>query len=345
MKNTYFRLFIILTCVITLSLALCSCNNSKSSRSVVVYTSVDQVYSEPILKEFEKKTGIKVDAVYDVEATKTVGLSNRLISEKNKPRADVFWNGEFTQTLLLKESGVLAPYKSSYAEDIPDAFKDKDNYWTGFGGRARVLLVNRNLLGTSQYPRSINDLADDKYKGSMIGLAYPLFGTTSSHAAALYAAWGDEKAKNFFLKLNEKGVVIADGNSAVKDLVASGKLAMGLVDTDDALEAVNKGKPVDVVFLDQGEGELGTLVSPNTVALISGAPHTDTGKEFIDFLLSREIEKNLIEKGWIDIPVRPVGSSKFLKDGQKLVLMKVNFNEVYGKLQKSRDDLQKIFIR
>jgi iron(III) transport system substrate-binding protein len=53
--------------------------------TVVVYVSHDEVFSEPILKDFEKETGIKVRAVYDTEETKSTGVMNRLIAEKNNP--------------------------------------------------------------------------------------------------------------------------------------------------------------------------------------------------------------------------------------------------------------------
>jgi hypothetical protein len=49
---------------------------------IVVYTSLDQVFSEPILKDFERQTGIQVKPVYDVEATKSTGMVNRLIAER-----------------------------------------------------------------------------------------------------------------------------------------------------------------------------------------------------------------------------------------------------------------------
>lgn len=90
---------------------------------VVIYTSLDQVFSEPILQAFEKNTGIKVKISYDVEATKTTGLVNRLIAEKDNPQADVFWNSEIARTILLKNEGILALYFSSSAEDIPSQFK------------------------------------------------------------------------------------------------------------------------------------------------------------------------------------------------------------------------------
>ena len=133
-------------------------NTTNDQREVVIYTSVDQVYSEPVLEKFEDETGIKVKAVYDVEAAKTTGLVNRLIAEKGNPLADVWWNGEIAQTILLKEEGVLTPYSSTEADGIPSAYIDTEGYWTGFGGRARVLLVNTELVVPEEYPESIFDL-------------------------------------------------------------------------------------------------------------------------------------------------------------------------------------------
>ncbi len=107
-------------------LLLVSGCSKEGQKEVVVYTSVDQVFSEPVLKDFEREKGIKAKAVYDVEATKTTGLVNRLLTEKDRPQCDVFWNNEIVRTILLKRKGVLAPYSSSSAEDIPSQFRDKE---------------------------------------------------------------------------------------------------------------------------------------------------------------------------------------------------------------------------
>src|SRR5262249_12868641 len=64
------------------------------TQSVVVYVSHDEVFSEPILKDFERETGIRVRAVYDTEETKSTGAMNRLIAERNNPQADVYWANE-----------------------------------------------------------------------------------------------------------------------------------------------------------------------------------------------------------------------------------------------------------
>ena len=178
--SLFFALFLVISCVL------------EPTREVVVYTSVDQVFSEPILNDFEKKTGIKVKAVYDVEASKTVGLVNRLIAEKGNPRCDVFWNNEIVRTIVLKEKDVLIPYTSLSAEDIPSQFRDKDDYWTGFAARARVLIYNTKMLKEPDVPKSIFELTHPGWKGKA-ALAYPLFGTTATHVAAMYASLGRQK--------------------------------------------------------------------------------------------------------------------------------------------------------
>lgn len=316
----------------------------EKERAVVVYTSVDQVYSEPVFEAFEKESGIKVLPVYDVEATKTTGLVNRLIAEKARPQADVFWSGEFSQTIVLKNESVLAPYQSPSASDIPAQFRDPEGYWTGFGGRARVFIVNTDLLTPSQYPESVYDLLDDQYMPSSAGIALPMFGTTATHAAALYSHLGDVKAHELFSSISRRGVRVVDGNSVVRDKVVDGELAFGLTDTDDACGPVESGKNVTIVIPDQGKGQMGTLVIPNTVALIAKGPHPEEGTVFMDYLLDRQREADMIASGWIQIPVRDIPASRCINT-TGIRTIPVSYHDTYFALSPAQKDLAEIFIR
>ncbi|MDO9325455.1 MAG: extracellular solute-binding protein [Methanoregula sp.] len=314
-------------------------------KTVVIYTSVDQVYSEPVFRDFENRTGITVLAVYDVEATKTTGLVNRLIAEKNRPQADVFWSGEFGQTLLLKNESILTAYSSPSAADLPRQFRDTGDYWTGFGGRARVFIINTDKLSPDQYPHSVNDLSDPRYPGSTIGIAYPMFGTTATHAAALYSYLGTEKARSYFSNISQRQVRVVDGNSVVRDLVADGQLAFGLTDTDDACGAVETGKHVVIIVPDQKPGEMGTLVIPNTVALIAGAPHPSEAKTFIDYVLDRKTEDAMVSSGWIQIPSRDVPTKTSCMNITGIRAMDISYQDVYNGIPATQKDLIEIFIR
>ncbi len=261
-------------------------------REVVVYTSVDQVFSEPILRDFERRTRIRVRAVFDTEETKSTGVLNRLIAEGAHPQADVFWSGDPVRPFLLIRRGLVQPYRSPASEGIPPAFRAANGTWTGFAARARVLLVNRDRVPPDRTPRSIRDLADPRWRGQA-AIANPLFGTTTMHVAALFAAWGEDEARRFLERLKANDVRIASSNGEVKRLVAAGEVAFGLADTDDAHEAIEEKAPVEVVYPDQ-DGP-GTLVMPTAVVLIEGAPHPEEGRRLIDDLLSAEVERRMAE--------------------------------------------------
>jgi len=72
--------------------------SSPAHRTVIAYCAQDQTYAEAIFRDFQKETGIKVRAVYDSEAVKTVGLANRLLAERSHPQCDVFWGNEEMRT-------------------------------------------------------------------------------------------------------------------------------------------------------------------------------------------------------------------------------------------------------
>ena len=270
---------------------------------VVVYTALDQEFSEPILEDYEAETGTAVDAKYDVESTKTVGLTNKIIAERDRPRCDVFWNNELVNTLRLKQEGLLEPFIPEHADEIPATFKAADGTWYGFAGRARVLIVNDEIVPEADYPTSIRDMVDPKWKGK-VGIAKPLFGTTATHAACLFEAWGDEEAKKYFNDLKANDVQILSGNKQVAQDVASGRLAFGLTDTDDAMAMIEQeGAPAVIVYPDRGDDELGTLFIPNAIAVIKGAPDPEAAEALASYLLSPEVEAALAEGPSAQIPL------------------------------------------
>jgi iron(III) transport system substrate-binding protein len=318
------------------------CHGNEDQRQVVVYTAVDQIFSEPIFEEFERQTGIEVLPVYDVEAAKTTGLVNRLIAESSNPKADVFWSNEYAQMIILKGEGVLSSYNSPSAEEIPQYYRDPEYYWTGFAARARVIIVNTELVDESEYPCSIYDLADPRWEGE-VGIAKPLFGTTATHVAALFAYLGNTEAQEYFQSLLDNNVQIVDGNSVVRDMVVSGELKCGLTDTDDAFVALEQGKKVEMIFPDQEE--MGTLLIPNTVGLINGAPNPEEAKQFIDYLLSRETEQALAYASSRQIPLRDGVSTPGDMPGiTELTFMSVQPQDVADKMEESSSWLQQNFF-
>ncbi|RUM88347.1 MAG: iron ABC transporter substrate-binding protein [Thermodesulfatator sp.] len=320
-----------LTVLITACLLFPACTQDKG-KQVVVYTSVDDIFARPVAQEFEKTTGISVKLVTDTEETKSTGLLNRLIAEKNRPVADVFWSGDPARAALLKKKGVSAPYISPAAQGLPVEFSDPEGYWISFSTRARMIIYNSEHVAEGKKPTSIYDLVNERFKGKAC-IANPLFGTTSMHAAALFQVLGDEKAKQFFEDFATNGGQILGSNGDVKNKVASGQCLLGLTDSDDVSVAVMEGKPVGYVFPDQDA--FGTLLIPNCAVLIKGAPHLAEAQKFMDFLLGPETERMLAQSRAAQIPLRPgVKGPDIFPSIKKIKAMNVKYPELAVTLEK-----------
>lgn len=299
---------------------------------VVIYTSVDQVYAEPVLRDFEAGTGIRALAVYDVEAAKSTGLANRMLAERQAPRADVFWSSEVSQTLRLARSGVLASYYPPTAADVPQTYRDREGFWTGMGLRGRIFLCNTDRVPSGQLPKTLDDLLSPRWQPGDIGIANPLFGTSATHMAALYTALGPERAVAFYRTLRDRGARVLDGNSVVRDLVARGDLAVGLTDTDDAQVALDAGAPVEVAY--PGPTDEETLYIPNTIAVINGGPHPAEARRLADFLCSEQTERRLIAAKFLCASVRKAPRG-----------LEVLWREVERNLDRARGDASNLFLQ
>ncbi len=304
---------------------------------LVLYSAGDKIFTQNVIDAFKKDTGLNVEVASDSELTRGVALRTRIIKEKDRAQADVYWNNEIANTIILQKQGLLVPYKSPSASDIPDQWKEGQGHWTGFGARARIFLVNTKEVKKEDMPSSMHDMLNPKWKGK-VGMSRITGGTTATHAAALFLLLGEKEAKEFYSKLKAAGVVLCDGNGHVKDQVVSGELAWGWTDTNDANVAIKQGKPVTVVYPDQGEGQIGTLLIPHSVGIVAGGPNPENARKFVDFLLRKETELMLAEGDPALIPVRPAGKSldrpPFIMDAAKIKSFnsKIDFAAVSEKL-------------
>lgn len=323
-------------------LAAMSCTRAKDS--VVVYCSADKEFAELIFTAYERKTGVKVLPLYDTEETKTAGLTARLVAEKAQPKADVFWSSDTSRAVALIDQGLAAAFTPASAAAIPARYKDGNGRWTGFGARIRVMLYNTSNVKAADAPRSILELTNPRWKGR-VAIANPHFGTMSFHAAALFATWGDAKASEFLRGLHDNDVVVAAGNSDVKDRVADGRVDLGIMDEDDAVVAVRDKKPVAIAILDQdGADALGTPLMPNVALLVHGAPHPDAAKQFIEYLVSAEAEQILAESDAAQYPLHPgTAGPTLLPPLERIRAMDVDYGEVARRLPSMDAAVRTIF--
>lgn len=295
----------------TLSLAfvilLAGCDRGdapkSSSNRVVVYCSVDEAISRPILEAYGRRAGIVVQVIYDSEAGKTTGLVQRIMAESKGAgsRADVFWSGEIFNTVVLAEMGLLAAYDPPSAADVPARFRDTQKRWTGTAVRARVIAFDPKRTPRDKVPTRWEDLAKGEIAKRTV-IANPLFGTTKGHVAAMFSRMGDASGRAWLAALREGGVQLADGNSAAVRALIAGRADFAATDSDDVWLAQKSGASLDLVYPDLGGS--GTLLVPCTAAIVQGAPNLENAKALLDHLVSAEVERRLAESDARHIPVR-----------------------------------------
>src|SRR5262249_21968141 len=160
--------------LLLLALLLCGCGRPAD---VVLYCALDESFAAPIVREFEQRTGLRVDAAYDVEADKSVGLRRRLQQEASRPVCDVFWNNEPVQSAVRARAGLVHPYASPAGADVPARWRDPQDRWCGFAARARILIVNTQLRPDErQRPAGLADFLDPANE-DQCAMAAPLTGT------------------------------------------------------------------------------------------------------------------------------------------------------------------------
>ena len=296
------------------ALALAGCGRSQSP-VVVVYTSQDEVFAEPILQEFEKETGIQTRAVYDSEAVKTVGLVNRLLTERDNPQCDVFWNNEEFRTRQLAAHNVFR----------------QTNAWTHLGYRTRRIVINTNLLAAATAPRSFSDATNEIWRGK-VALAYPLFGTTATHFHALRQHWGAAAWENWCRAVAANKPFLVDGNSVVVKMVARGEASWGFTDSDDIAGAQREGSPVAALPATDE-----TLFIPNTVGVIRDCPHPEAAERLYEFISDPKVSGKLVELRALEgVTLEPATAAAGLQ---------VNWEKLLQDLDAVTEKTKEIFLR
>jgi len=193
----------------------------------------------------------------------------------------------------VRHTGVFEPYPAPIAREYPNWLSAPDYSWLSFTAWPRVAMINRRVLGddTVSWPAGLEDLCDARYR-DRIGCASLVEATTVAQFAGLRIAKGDAYVEQLLDRLRANGLRIFHCNLDTREPLVREDLAALLANSSHVHVFHLEGNAVEA-WLDQEEDEVGTHVEAHTVAVLKGCKEPERARDFVDFLLTAEIQSLL----------------------------------------------------
>jgi iron(III) transport system substrate-binding protein len=262
-----------------------------SAQEVNLYTSREPALIKPLLSEFTKQTGVKVNTIFAAS-----GLEERLRTEGANSPADVLLTVDIGRLQQAKEYGVTKPVSSEVLEKaIPAAYRDPEGHWFGVSLRGRVVYASKDRV--KQDAITYEELADPKWKGKICTRSGQHVYNVALFAAVV-AHKGEAKAEEWLkgLKANLAKKPSGGDREQAKDILAGAcEIALGntyyvalmRTATNEQRQWGEAIKVIMPAFEETG----GTHVNVSGVALATGAPNPENARKFMEFMVSDAAQK------------------------------------------------------
>jgi len=271
---------------LTLTAAVVAASPATAADTLNAYSIWPENWARPMLQEFEKATGIKVNFV---RFSSGEALA-RLIAEKNNPRVDVLFGGPVETFAAGIKEGIFEPYKPPAAAALPARFKAADGSWVAIADDPLVFMTNAKFLKDNNLkpPASWEDLLNPAYKNMLQMADARTSGTAVTRIFSILEVNGRDETKAFeYMKKKRRNVQLYTKSGGGGTLpVGLGQAAGGIFFIVDALDTKAKGYDVVISFPKEGIG-----TSAEAIALVKGAKSPELGKKLIDWASSSAMQK------------------------------------------------------
>jgi len=214
-----------------------------------------------------------------------------------KPDADIFLGAGAPAHEILKKDGLIVPYRPKNWDSVPAKWhgmkvKDADYYWTCFAPWIVTNLYNEKVLKKLRLPppKTWNDLLNPIYRGNIVHTLPYASGTMHEAIEILIQGFGEKEAWRYLRLLAAQLARFSTGSTDTTNLVKRGEVPIGVAQPQmNAMAARKDGYPVRDLLPEK------TILVPEAVALLKGAPNEANGKIFLDWLFSNDGQKYVLE--------------------------------------------------
>ena len=277
--------------------------NLVTADEVNVYTSRHYDSDDALYEEFTEETGIKVNII----SGKGSALLQRLKAEGKNSPADIFFTVDAGNLWKVQKEGLFQSIQSEKVlTEVPENLRGPNDEWTAIAKRARVIFYNpENISDELVENFNYEDLADQKWnKRIVIRSSNNMY--NQSLVASLIENIGEEATEKWAKKLvsnfarkpqgNDRSQIIAVANGEA-DLAIANSYYIGIMLSGSAgQEQLEAAKKVKMIFPNQDNR--GAHINISGAGILKNAPNKDNANSFIEFLISKRVQKYMIDKSY-----------------------------------------------
>lgn len=277
-----------------------------ASGEVNIYSARKEDLIKPLLDDFSKQTGIKVNLVTGKEEA----LLQRLQSEGVNTPADVLLTSDAGRLAAAQQAGVLQAIQSaSLNQSIPAIYRDPDGYWYGLSVRARPIIYAKDRVKPEQLS-TYQALSGPQWKGKLCLRSSDsvynqslVAGMIAHHGEAKTEAWAKGLVAN--LARPPKG-----GDRDQIKAVAAGECDLTLANTYylggmvNASDAAEKQAAAQVAVFWPDAQTTGVHVNVSGAGITAYAHQRDNAIKLLEFLSSDQAQRWYAEVN-SEYPVNP----------------------------------------
>ncbi len=295
MTVRYKALFVSL--VAALAIATTACGGGEKRTDVVLVTHDSFVVSPQVKKAFERETGLKLRILQSGDAGEM--LTKALLTAGN-PQGDVLFGVDNNLLSRALEGDLFDAYESPALKSVDLQYALDPEFRVTPVDHGEVCLnvdkawfVERGVTP----PRSLDDLADPRYKGLLV-VENPATSTPGlAFLLATIARYGEGGWQEYWRKLRENEVLVVDGWEEAYNVRFSGSAGKG---DRPIVVSYASSPPAEVIFRTPRPKEAPTAVIEDScfrqiefAGVLRGARNEEGARKLIDFMLSKRFQEDV----------------------------------------------------
>ena len=270
------------------------------TNEVNIYTSRHYDSDDALYEEFRKETGIKVNII----SGKGSALLERIKAEGKNSPADIFFTVDAGNLWIVQKENLFQEIKSKKViSTVPRNLRGPNNEWTAIAKRARVIFYNpKNVSAEEIKDLTYEDLAKEEWKNRIVIRSSSNM-YNQSLVASLIANHGIKQTESWAKKLvnnlarkpqgNDRSQIIAVSNGEA-DIAVANSYYIGIMLSGSAgKEQFEAAKKVKMHFPNQTDR--GVHVNISGAGILKNAPNPDNANRFLEFLLSKRVQKYMVD--------------------------------------------------